>query len=500
MFGKKVYSFHKGLFSYNALDFSKHSSFVKELILEKIYPTKIIVPMKQNYGMPAIPTVSVGDKVCIGQCIGVPAKGSFAIPVHSGVSGTVKDIRDITLPNGIKTAAVEIICDMKREKHESLVQRKDTDLSGNDLIGIVRDAGICGMGGEGIPTFAKLARARQHVVSELLVNCLQSEPFATSDLMVVSEYPKYVVMGAAACARCCGAKKVRFLISEKRKLEQEAIRTAIDNVKKDYGDLEFTIDLFKDRFPQGYYRLVARALYGVDMGPEDTLEETCGALMFNCSTVCACWEAVADNIPMMSRVVTVTDDAGNGHNVLVPIGTPVKEVLNTVNNTVETGSKIIWGNAFTGISIDNTENVPITKTTSAVTVIRKLDTPRTPCIHCGLCVENCPMSLSPNIIYEMLFQGMEHKASKEGARNCISCGTCSYVCPAGIDLTGMIARFANEGRIIEENSLLHNGRFQYDKKMIGDLTLLEQYNKKDEHKETYDDDSIILPFEGGKKV
>ena len=110
------------------------------------------------------------------------------------------------------------------------------------------------------------------------------------------------------------------------------------------------------------------------------------------------------------------------------------------------------------------------------------------------------MSLSPNIIYEMLFQGMEHKASKEGARNCISCGTCSYVCPAGIDLTGMIAKFANEGRIIEENSLLHNGRFQYDKKFIGDLTLLEQYNKKDERKETYDDDSIILPFEGGKKV
>lgn len=496
----KRYTYHKGFFADNALDFSKRSSFIKEILLERVNPTKIILPCKQHYGFSAIPVVNVGDQVKVGQCVALPPKGKFSLAVHSGISGTVTDISNIRLPNGIECPAITITNDMKMQRVPSIMHRENMGLSASDVLGIISNAGICGMGGEGIPTAAKLDRARRYAVDQLLVNCLQSEPYATSDLMVMSEYPGYVVMGAAACARACGTDKVVFLISEQRKMILEALENAISNAKEDFGEIKFEIKLFKERFPQGYYRLVAKALFGANLSPDDTLEETCRAVLFNCSTMCACWEAISDNIPLMNRIVTVTGDIATGHNIIVPIGTPVSEVLAAGGKIDDTAGPLIWGSALTGIKITDPENTPIIKLTNAITVIRKQEQPRTPCIHCGLCAQNCPMGLSPHIVYEMLKQGMPKKAEEEGARNCISCGICSYICPAGIRLTQRIASFAAEGRIIGENSLLHNTHFKYNIEEIGDLSLLENYTSDTAEAGEEDPDAVILPFEGGKKV
>ena len=506
MADRKLYSFYRGLFTGDVLNFSKRSPFVKEIMFERIYPTKIILPMKMHYGVPAVPAVKVGDYVRIGQCIGVPEKGTFSVPVHTGISGRVSDISEITLPNGIKTPAVTIVNDMKRTRLDSVKPRSGFKLSASEAIGVIRNAGICGMGGEGIPTAAKLKRARTEVISDFLVNCLQSEPYSTSDLVAITEYPDYVVLGSCACARAVGASRCVFLISENRKEQRKALSNSIEKVKDDFKDLQFEIKLFRERFPQGYYRLVARALYGKNLALGDTLEKSCKAILFNCSTMLACWEALADNIPMMSRIVSVTGDASGGHNMLVPIGTPVSELLTNAQDIKNGSDRIVWGNCLTGIEIKAPENTPIVKTTSVISVVRRTEVPRTPCIHCGLCSECCPMNLSPNTIYEMLNQGLGQKASEEGARECIACGSCSYVCPSGIDLTYVIARFAGEGRIIETNSLLDNSSAELkqiaedDTAYVGETSLLEEYPDSDEDRSEGASDSITLPFEKDKKV
>ena len=123
MADRKRYSFYRGLFTGDVLNFSKRSPFVKEIMFERVYPTKIILPMKMHYGVPAVPTVKVGDYVKIGQCVGVPEKGTFAVPVHSGISGKVTNISEIRLPNGIITPAVTIANDMKRNRLESVRPR-----------------------------------------------------------------------------------------------------------------------------------------------------------------------------------------------------------------------------------------------------------------------------------------------------------------------------------------------------------------------------------------
>jgi len=474
-------------------------------MFERIYPSKIILPMKMHYGVPAIPVVKVGDYVRIGQCVGLPEKGSFSVPVHSGISGKVTDISEIVLPNGIKTPAVTIVNDMKRTRLDSVKPRSGFKLSAREAIGVIRDAGICGMGGEGIPAAAKLKRARTEAVKDFLVNCLQSEPYSTSDLVAITEYPDYVVLGASACSRAVGASKCVFLISDNRKEQRHALENSIEKIKNDFKDLEFEIKLFRERFPQGYYRLVARALYGKNLSLGETLEKTCRAVLFNCSTMLACWEALSDNIPMMSRIVSVTGDASGGHNMLVPIGTPVSELLSNAQDINNGSDRIVWGNCLTGIEIKDADAVPVVKTTSVISVVRRAEVPRTPCIHCGLCSECCPMNLSPNTIFEMLNQGLRQKAAEEGARECIACGSCSYVCPAGIDLTNAIARFAGEGRIIEINSLLDNSgaglkRSDDLEEYIGEASLLEEYSGGDEINGEDPSDSITLPFEKDKKV
>ena len=475
-------------------------------MFERIYPTKIILPMKMHYGVPAKPVVKVDDYVRIGQCVGMPEKGSFSVPVHSGISGKVTDISEIVLPNGIRTPAVTIVSDMKRVRLESVKPRSGFSLSAKEAIGIIRDAGICGMGGEGIPTAAKLRRARTEAVQDFLVNCLQSEPYSTSDLVAITEYPDYVVLGACACARAVGASRCLFLISENRKEQRQALANSIEKIRNEFKDLTFDIKLFRERFPQGYYRLVARALYGKNLALGETIEKSCKAVLFNCSTMLACWEALADNIPMMSRIVSVTGDASGGHNMLVPIGTPVSELLSNAQDIKNGSDRIVWGNCLTGIEIKDAENTPVVKTTSVISVVRRTDVPRTPCIHCGLCSECCPMNLSPNTIYEMLNQGLRQKAAEEGARECIACGSCSYVCPSGIDLTNAIARFAGEGRIIEVNSLLDNSGAELrpsddlEAAYVGEASLLEDYSTGEEESSKASPDAIVLPFEKDKKV
>ena len=116
------------------------------------------------------------------------------------------------------------------------------------------------------------------------------------------------------------------------------------------------------------------------------------------------------------------------------------------------------------------------------------------------------MNLSPNTIYEMLNQGLRQKASEEGARECIACGSCSYVCPAGINLTTAIASFAGEGRIIEINSLLDNSSAEemsveeLTPSYVGEASLLENYTEEDEGSSKKSPDSITLPFEKDKEV
>ena len=486
---------YKGFSIDNALDFSKRSSFVREVMLERVYPTRVIIPMKQHYGDPAVPVVQVGESVTIGQCIGVPEPGTFAVPVHSSISGQVTDIKDITLPNGVSCKAVWISSDRKRTYHTSVYPRSNIGVSASEFMGIVKAAGIVGMGGEGIPTIAKINRARREGVKEILVNCLQSEPYAGGDFIRIQDTADYVIMGAVALAGAVGVKRIKFLISDARKAEVEALQLSMQRTAGEYSGYSFDFVFFKERFPQGYYRLIAKAMYHVNLEVGETIEEKCHAVIFNCSTVYACWEAVADNMPLISRIITVTDENNRSHNVWAPVGTPVSELLDTVNGISVTNNQIIWGNCLTGLPLADPDNTPIIKTTSGITVVRKTQVREFPCIHCGSCYEACPMELDPGYLFALLKKGSNYQAEDERALKCISCGACSYICPSGLNLTSVIASYASAKRNTNLYAYAATERIDYNSD-----TLMDAGTDSRVEPEKYYDNSMVLPFLGGKRV
>ncbi len=440
----KKLSFKTGFMPKDGLDFVHQRKFMREALLEVCSPREVTIPMKQHTGTPCDPVVSVGDDVAMGDLIGVPADMN-GVPVHASISGTVTKIDMIRLPNKISCKAVTIKNDLRRRVSSKIQPRKDTSrLSLSDLSKLLWQSGICGMGGEGVPAYTKCVRAEKMGVDTLLVNCTQSEPFLSCDLHHIRVNATKVLQGAMALSGVCRVKKVVFCIEDMWEDEISALQIAVDKAKERYMDRRIEIKLFKTRFPQGCQQLLIKALYGVEIPLGKEPEEIVKAVLFNASTCFAFSEMVEKNQPLTSRIVTISGDTITGHNVLVPIGTSVEEILERVPGA-HSAQRIAWGGAMTGVAI-NSLKVPIIKTTTAITIIRKFEPPRMNCIHCGACVGACPVGLSPYILNRLIELGQTEQMEAESVEQCIACGACSYVCPAGIELSTNIAKAAHRVR------------------------------------------------------
>jgi len=296
------------------------------------------------------------------------------------------------------------------------------------------------MGGEGYPTYAKCLRAQAFGVRTLVVNVTQSEPFLACDLHIVRTTADKVLFGAAALAGATGAKRIVFCIEDAWNEEIISIQNAIAKIRDQYIDRSFGIKVFRSRFPQGCQQLLMKALFDVEISPDQLPEVACKTVIFNTSTCYAVSEMIERNQPLTSRVVTISGDTMTGHNVVVPIGTTVDELLERVPGA-HSAQRVVWGGAMTGVALHDLK-VPIIKTTTAISVIRGYEPALTPCIHCGACTHACPVGLEPNYINRFIEMGASEALASESIQACIACGACSYVCPAGIALSTNIAKAA----------------------------------------------------------
>ncbi|MBP5492864.1 MAG: RnfABCDGE type electron transport complex subunit C [Clostridiales bacterium] len=440
----KKLTFKNGIMPRDGLDFVRQRKYMREALLEVCSPREVILPMQMHVGSPCNPVVSVGDSVAMGDLIGAPTD-MHGVPVHASISGTVTKIDSIRLPNKVSCKAVYIKNDLRRRVSSQIRPRKDyARLSLSELSKLLWASGICGMGGEGVPTYTKCMRAEKLGVDTLLVNATQSEPFLACDLHHIRVNASKVLQGAMALSGICRVKRIVFCIEDTWADEIEALTRAVEEQKHRYLDRKIEIQLFKTRFPQGCQQLIIKALYGVELPIGKGPEETVKAVLFNVSTCYAFFEMIEKNQTLTSRIVTISGDTITGHNVQVPIGTRVSELLERVPGA-HTAQRIAWGGAMTGVAIKNLD-VPIIKTTTAVTIIRKFEPPRTNCIHCGACVGACPVGLSPYLLNRLIELGETDMAIEESVQQCIACGACSYVCPAGIELSTNIAKAAYRAR------------------------------------------------------
>lgn len=414
-----------------------HPDEKKELAKDKpirvVKAGKILAyPLAQHIGKPAVPCVKVGDQVLVGQII-AEADGVISANIISSVSGKVTAIEKRLVVGGQKVDSIIVENDEKYDAIKGFGMDRDLDsLSSEDIIKIVKDAGIVGLGGASFPTHVKLSPKDPNKIDYVLVNGAECEPYLTSDYRLMLEETEMLIKGLEAMLKVFPRAKGIICIEDNKKDAYEKITSAVSGI----ANIETA--LMKTKYPQGGERQLIYAITGrkinVKMLPADA-----GVVVDNLDTVVSVGYAVCKTTPLIRRIMTLSGDAYNETaNLRVPLGVTYKEVIDTVGGFAKTPEKMISGGAMMGLPIFTLDDLVVTRNSSALLAFAHdplNDIEETNCINCGRCVAACPIFLTPTRMYKAAKAGDFETYIKLDGPECITCGSCSYVCPAKKPLT-----------------------------------------------------------------
>jgi len=408
----------------------EHKELTEHLAIEEVPPPgQVVLPLSMHFGAVAQPVVKKKQEVQEGEVIATVEK-ALGATIHSSVTGVVKAIEPRPHPTMVRCDAVIIDRDPEApaRRYETVDWRK---LSGEDLLGRIKDAGIVGLGGAGFPTHVKLSPPPGAKVDTLILNGAECEPYLTTDHRIMLEYPEKVVEGAKVILKVLGIKDCIIGVELNKADAINALtKAAAESPVSD--DMNISVRGMEVKYPQGSEKQLIYSLTGRSV-PGGGLPFDVGVIVQNISTTLAIYEAGVLNKPLYEKVVTISGMAVKRQaNLKVRVGTVLSELVEYLGGPTEDLLKIVSGGPMMGFAISSLE-VPIVKTTSGVLLLGSKETdlsPAGPCIHCGWCMEACPMGLSPKEVGIFVEAGRGHLTERFGVFECFECGCCAYVCPA----------------------------------------------------------------------
>lgn len=394
-------------------------------------PEMVVIPVRQHIGAPAKILVQKGDMVKVGTLI-ADADGVVSADVHSSVSGEVVKIEDTEAGSGYYEKMITI--KVEGDDWEENIDRspdvvREISASAEEIIEIVKQSGIVGMGGAGFPTPIKVDVPAGKKVDCLIINGIECEPYLTADDRLMQEYAEQIVIGAKILNKALGIQNAIIAIDENKPKAIEAVQ----KITRSYVGVN--VQICATKYPQGAEKQLIAAVTGREV-PPGCLPIDVHCVVQNAGTVFAVYEAVQKHKPLFERIVTVSGDAvDNPANFRTRIGTPASFLLAKVAPQQDVG-KMIFGGPMMGTAAINDE-APVTKTTSGILLLKQtsvIEPIVSACIRCATCLDVCPQGLEPFAIANFVRIAEYQEAKKIHVLDCIECGCCSYSCPARIPL------------------------------------------------------------------
>ncbi len=381
-----------------------------------------IYPLQQHIGAALELKVQVGDYVRVGDVL-ADSEAFLSVPLHSSVSGTVTEIKPYPHPSGAEVTSVFIENDYKYEVAENLSPVNVDKMSKEEIVSVIRNAGIVGMGGAGFPTHVKLSPPESKKIDYVIMNAAECEPYLTSDHRRLLENTDMVAAGFRICLKLFGLEKGYVGIESNKPDAAEALRKLSDS--------KLEVIELKTKYPQGSEKQLIKAVTGRTV-PSGGLPADVGAIVVNVDTAYDIAMAFMTGMPPVSRIITVAGDCiKEAANLLVRFGTPFEFVIEQAGGFFTEPQKVIMGGPMMGTA-QYTLAVPTVKTTSAILALSEnaeVYDVDSVCIRCGKCVSSCPMHLMPLKLSRYAQEGDLEMCEKYHIMDCMECGLCSYLCP-----------------------------------------------------------------------
>ncbi len=397
------------------------------------FAPRLILPLNQHIGKPAIPIVHKNQEVVRGEPI-AKADGLFSAPLHAPATGRIEKIDLMPSVKGPKVQSIILkvySADDQRVRYER--PRNMNTLNGSAMIAAIQETGMVGLGGAAFPTHVKLAVPEGYAIDYLIINGCECEPYLTTDHRVMLEWTDDLLAGIAYVQQACGAPRVLLGIEDNKHNAAARIAARLP------ADGNIEVRSVRTKYPQGSEKLLITVLTGKEV-PSGGFPYQVGCVVQNAGTVALLGRLLPRTQGMIERVVTLSGPGINKPgNYLVPLGTPMDYVLEQLGFNGSAG-ELILGGPMMGTSVASLD-VPITKAVSGIlaltreTITQQVDGTVYPCIHCGRCLQACPLHLNPTQL-GLLAANRDYQAMQDRyhLQDCFECGSCSYVCPANIPL------------------------------------------------------------------
>jgi len=413
---------------------SEYKLLTSNLPIERLpNPEKIILPLSQHIGSPSIPLVAKKDEVTAGQLL-AKENGAISVPIYSPISGKVLSLGIEDTTSSFAKEAITIQSTGNSEI--TPFPKLDVEnISDTEIRERVKLAGIVGLGGAAFPTHFKLTPPKDKIIDYVILNGCECEPYLTRDYRLMIERPQDLIDGFKLIMKALNVQKGAIAIEDNK---NDAFELLKDIVKYDQS---ISVIKLKTKYPQGAEKMIIKAILNREV-PPGKLPIDVGVVIQNVATAISVYEAIYLGIPQTSATLTVSGlGIKTPKNLIVPIGTPLNDILEFCGGITEKAKRIVVGGPMMGITQHNL-SAPVMKATSGILVLTEEEInqfEQTNCLRCGKCIEVCPLNLVPTRLAQLSKLEKLGEAEENGIFTCMECGTCAYICPANIPLVQWIA-------------------------------------------------------------